>query len=206
VAYTPPWCPYPTPLRARIRTALVIAMSSLSVRWSVADVSIESMSRQFPTRLGPAAGRAPPVRRHRRPCRELTGSRCDPGPMSRVPNPQRGTRHVSRWPGNSGGRQAPVILAGLALHPGGGQAYSSAGNAGAFSDLDKIEEMPPRRVLGDVTGFKNLGNKSSQFHPRAVRRDAEPSGHTLDGFSDRRDGGPGSLPARRMHWSTLIRK
>jgi hypothetical protein len=51
-AYDPLWWPSPVVLKARIKTALVIAMSSIQRKIVSVDVSIESIRRQSP------AGRA----------------------------------------------------------------------------------------------------------------------------------------------------
>src|SRR6478672_102844 len=72
-----------------------------------------------------------------------------------VPNPQRGL--VTRWPRDGGGRSRPVIVAGSSTPPRGGHAWLSARTAAAFSDLGKIEEMPSRRTLGDLTSLKDMG-------------------------------------------------
>ena len=170
---------------ARIRTARVIAMSSIKVSVSV-DVSIEQCgSRQSPV------GSANPIcgsHRHHRPCRGRTRS----NPGGRVPTPALSP--------TCNGDSSPVGLGTAAevsgqsswltkeLHPRGGHGWLSATAGPPLTQLGKIEKMPPPRILGTLTSFKALGEPPREMGPLRGFRDADPSWVTESVTSARASG------------------
>src|SRR2546421_13029973 len=99
------------------------------------------------------------VRRQRhRPCRGLTPSanRGDPRRGKPCPQPATGdSSHVGLGTVAEGPSRSSWPA--LALHPRGGHGWLSAALQPAFSDLGKIEKLPPWRTLGSLTSFKTLG-------------------------------------------------
>jgi hypothetical protein len=175
-AYEPLWWPRPVAVRARTKSALVIAMSSMERKSVSVDVSIESVSRQSPD------GQARPKWSQRPKAITtdpvggfpflVTGNRFKPiVGNQRVPNPQRGL--ITRWPRNGGGHSGPVILAGSSYHPRGGQRWLSVSGRRVMRELGKIEKMTLWRTLGPLTSFKTLGEDSFGYWSTSGRTDAD---------------------------------